>query len=395
MTSDLRDFGAAIIGTGFMGWVHAEALARIGVPVVSVLGSRVEKAERLARRSSLSGRCRIHADLDEVLSDPSVSVVHLTVPNRWHFDFARRALLAGKHVMCEKPLAMTTAESGELVSLANAHPRLVAGVNYNIRFYPLCREMRDRVHSGELGDVLHVCGSYSQDWLLHNTDYNWRVLSGEGGELRAMSDIGTHWLDLAQEITGLKVESLCADLKTVHPIRYRPEGEIETFQGSAHQDQRRSGVPITTDDYGCLLLRFEGGTSGVVWASQVMAGHKNQLRLEIAGSRRSLAWNSESPDQLWIGRRDEPNELLSRDPSLLGRAGRQSSDYPGGHVEGYADSFKQCFRAFYGYLAAGDFAAPRPFATFADGHREIMLCEAILRSHQSGSWVTVADQAAH
>jgi len=377
---------AAVIGAGFMGPVHTEGLRRAGVAVRGILG--VDEGES-RRAAAALGLARAYTSLDEILADEQVTSVHLAVPNRLHYEMARRALEAGKHVLCEKPLAMTSAQSAELVELAAACPNQAAGVNYNMRFYPLCLEAADRVRRGGIGEVFHVTGSYVQDWLLHDTDYNWRVLAEEGGELRAVADIGTHWLDLVGAITGLQVESVCADLKVVHPVRKRPLGEVETFKGKQESFVQTEPIDIATDDYGCVVIRFAGGARGCLCVSQVTAGRKNCLRFEIAGSKQALAWNSEQPNELWIGRREVANELLLRDPSLIGEAARSAVSYPGGHNEGYGDTFKQCFRAFYGYIAAGDFTAPPPFATFADGHREIVLCEAILRSAREGGWVNL------
>jgi predicted dehydrogenase len=314
--------------------------------------------------------------------------VHIATPNRLHHSLARRALEAGKHVMCEKPLAMNSRESAELVSLAGK-TGLAAGVNYNIRYYPLCLQMREMVRGGELGRVFSACGSYVQDWLLNVTDYNWRVLADEAGELRAVADIGTHWLDLVQAIVGRDVEAVSADLATVHPVRQRPKGEVETFKGKTDKIVATESVSIDTEDCGHILLRFAGGARGVLWVSQVTAGRKNCLRLEIAGAKSAVAWESQRPDELWIGHRDRPNELLLRDPALVADAVRPAIGYPGGHNEGFPDTFKQCFRAFYQYIEQGDFAAPPTYPTFADGHREILLCEAILASHRTRQWVDV------
>lgn len=374
---------AAIVGTGFMGPAHTEALRRLGVNVIGILGSSETKSEAAA---AALGLARAYRNFDELLTDADVNVVHITSPNRFHFAQAGAALESGKHVLCEKPLAMNAAESARLTALA-AQSGCAAGVNYNIRFYPLCIEARERIARGELGQVLSVTGSYVQDWLLHPTDYNWRVLESEGGALRAVADIGTHWLDLAQAVTGLKVVAVCADLKTVYPTRQRPEGEVETFSGKIEQAASSQTVEITTEDQGGVLLRFENGARGVLWVSQVTAGRKNRLRFEIAGSRAALAWNSEQPDELWLGNRDRANELLPRDPGLMSDAARRFTSYPGGHAEGYPDSFKQCFKAFYDYIAAGDFTAPSAFPTFADGHREIQICEAILQSHREQRWI--------
>jgi predicted dehydrogenase len=381
----MSNIGVAVIGTGFIGPVHVEALRRIGLSVVGVLDVSPERAEQAAQDLGLP---RAYETLDQVLTDDQVQSVHIATPNRLHFDMASRTLRAGKHVMCEKPLAMNSKESADLVRTAR-QTGLAAGVNYNIRYYPICREVADRVRSGTLGEVYHVAGSYVQDWLFHDTDFNWRVVAEDGGELRAVADIGTHWLDLVQSVTDLKVQAVCADLKTIHPVRQRPTGVVETFSGKPDAGRSTEPVEVTTEDYGCVMLRFDRGARGCLWVSQVTGGRKNCLRFEIAGSRQAVAFDSEGPNQLWIGHRDLPNESLIRDPALLGDAARAISSYPGGHNEGFPDTFKQCFRAFYDYIAAGDFAAAPTFPTFADGHREIVLCEAILQSHRNQSWVEV------
>lgn len=381
--------GVAVVGAGFMGGVHSEALRRAGCDLVGVLG--VSEAETL-RFLQATGAPRGYVSLEELLRDPAVASVHIATPNRLHFEMARAALEAGKHVLCEKPLAMTVRQSGELAALARSRPRQAAAVNYNMRFYPLAIEARERVRGGQLGAVHHISGSYVQDWLLLETDYNWRVLAAEGGELRAVADIGTHWLDLVHAVTGLEVEALCADLLTVHPRRLRPRGEVETFSGKLGSERDTEPVAITTEDYGAILLRFKGGARGTLMVSQVTAGRKNCLRYELAGERGALYWDSERPDELWLGRRSGPNEQLLRDPSLLSGPARQAAGVPGGHAEGYADTFKQHFRAFYGYVAKGDFEAPRPFPTFADGHREVALCEAVLESHRKGAWVSIGER---
>jgi predicted dehydrogenase len=232
-------------------------------------------------------------------------------------------------------------------------------------------------------------GSYVQDWLLLPTDYNWRVLAKEGGQLRAIADIGTHWLDLIHSITGLEIEAVCADLKTVHPVRQRPKGEVQTFKAKEQKFTATEPVKINTEDCGSVLLRFRGGTRGLLWVSQVTAGRKNCLRFEIGGSKSALAWDSEEPNTLWIGHRGRPNESLIRDPALVSDAARQYINYPGGHAEGFPDTFKQCFKAFYSWIAAGNYSAPPPFPTFADGHREILLCEAIQKSHKLQKWISL------
>ncbi len=383
----MYNLGVAITGTGFMGPSHTEALRRLGINVVGILGSSPEKSRRAAENLGLA---KGYSSYDELLADGDVHVVHVTSPNRVHFEQASRALQAGKHVLCEKPLAMTSDESSKLVELAQKSGQ-VAGVNYNIRFYPLNLEARERVQQGDLGDIHSVFGGYVQDWLLYPTDYNWRVLAQEGGALRAVADIGTHWLDLVQTITGLEVEAVFADLHTVHTTRQRPKGEVETFSGKVQQVEATEAIDVKTEDHGAVLLRFKGGARGSMWVSQLTAGRKNSLRYEIAGSEGTIAWNGESPNDLWLGHRNKPNEILMRDPGLVSEIARNFITYPGGHNEGYDDTFKQCFKAFYDYIAAGDFSAPEPFPTFADGHQEILLCEAILKSHQESRWVSLKE----
>ncbi len=379
------NIGAAVVGAGFIGPVHVEALRRLGVPIRGVLGCDPAESESARRSQNLP---KAYKNLDEVLADPSVQTVHLAVPNVLHYEFASRALKAGKHVMCEKPLAMNSEQSAALVELA-ATKKLAAGVCYNIRFYPLNLHARDMVARGDLGSIHAVNGSYVQDWLLHDTDYNWRVLAEQGGQLRAVSDIGTHWIDLVLSITGLEVQQVFADLLTVHPVRQRPRGEVQTFTGKLAAPRQTEPVNITTDDYGQILFRFSNGARGGLYVSQVSAGRKNCLRYEIAGSKCSLAWNSEQPEDLWIGRREKPSELLLRDPALLGDLARPYTNYPGGHHEGFPDAFKQCFRSFYSYIAAGDFSAQPMFPTFHQGHREVLLCDKILQSHREQRWITL------
>lgn len=390
----MSPLGAAVVGTGFIGPVHVEALRRLGRPVVGILASTPQKGRKAAESLGIP---RAYETYEELLADPGVSVVHLASPNRLHFPQCKQALAAKKHVVCEKPLAMTAAETAELVALAKAAP-VVSAVCYNVRFYPLCLEARQRIAEGQLGEIYHVTGSYVQDWLLYDTDFNWRVLASEGGALRAVADIGTHWVDLISFITGKEVERVCADLRTFLPTRRRPKGSVETFQSKRIDSPRplreRGGgegleaVKIDTEDYGSVLLRFRNGGSGAFTVSQVSAGRKNCLRFEVAGGKGSLAWNSERPNELWLGHRDKPNELLLRDPALLRPPANRYAATPGGHNEGFVDTFKQLFRAIYEYIEGGD-RETRPFASFADGHREAALCEAILQSQRSEQWANV------
>jgi predicted dehydrogenase len=374
---------AAVIGLGFVGKAHLESLRRLGIPVRGMLGSSPERSEELRKSLGLE---RAYASLGELAADPAVNVVHICTPNHLHFEQASGMLRAGKHVLCEKPLAMDSRESEMLVKLAKECGR-VGGVAYNLRYYPLCQEAKAAVTAGAIGQPRLVHGSFLQDWLLFPSDWNWRLDPQLGGELRGVSDIGTHWLDLMMWITGHKVTEVCADLATVVPVRQRPRSRIETFQKAANVEH--DDVSITTDDYASVLLHCEDDLRGVMTVSQVSAGRKARLWFEIDGTKGSLAWNSESPNTLWIGRRDSACEILPKDPALLSPSARGYAAYPGGHAEGYPDTFVQLFREFYGYLDAGNYEAPRPFPTFANGNHELTLCEAIAKSAKDGKWIQV------
>jgi len=378
------DIGTAVIGSGFIGTVHIEALRRIGVRVTGLLESSPELG---ARRAEELGMPRAYASLEDLLADDAVQVVHVTSPNELHHPQVRRILAAGRHVVCEKPLAMTSAESAELVALAAASG-LVNAVNFNIRFYPLNQHVASLVREGGIGEVRLVTGRYFQDWLLYDTDWNWRLEKDQGGALRAVGDIGSHWLDLTGFLTGLRVEALMADLTTFIPVRQKPAGPVLTF--STERAAETIPVEIHTEDVATILLRFEGGARGSVAISQLSPGRKNSLAYQIDGSSSAVAWDSEQPEQLWIGHRDRPNELLLRNPALMNRAGIAAARLPGGHVEGFADTFGAVFSAIYDDVLAGAPSGNRAYASFADGHEEMLVGDAVLESSRTGRWVEVA-----
>jgi predicted dehydrogenase len=383
--------GAAVIGSGFIGTVHIESLRRIGVPVHGVLGSSPERGAEAAARLGIP---RAYRDLDELLADPDVNVVHVTSPNREHFPQVQAILAAGKHVNCEKPLAIDIAESAELVRLAaDAQARgQVAAVNFNIRFYPVNQHLRQAVADGDLGEIRLISGHYFQDWLLYETDWNWRLEPEAGGALRAVGDIGSHWVDLTSHISGLQVAEVLADMATFIPVRQQPAGPVETFSS----DRAASTVPreIRTEDVATVLMRYTNGARAVFAVSQLAAGRKNHLVYEIDGSLAAAAWDGENPDQLWLGHRDTPNEILLRNPALMNAAGRAAAQLPGGHVEGFADSHANHFRAVYADVARGRMSERPPYATFADGHEAMLIGDTIARSSRAGSWMTVDRSAA-
>jgi predicted dehydrogenase len=386
VSSDLR---VGLVGSGFIGPAHVEALRRLGIEVVGLSESTPALA---VEKASLLKLDAAYTSLDQLLADPRVDVVHITSPNHLHHGHVRQALLAGKHVVCEKPLAMNAREAQELVRLA-AVRRLVNAVNFNIRFYPLAQQARAMVRNGDLGEIFIVQGSYLQDWLLLPTDWNWRLEPELGGELRAVADIGSHWLDLLTFITGLRVRSVCADFQTMLPVRQKPARPLETYSGKLQSAVEYVPQPVHTEDYAAVLLRFEGRARGIMTVSQVSAGRKNRLSFEIDGARGALAWDSERPNELWVGRRDRPNELILKDPTLLAPEVRAFSSYPGGHTEGFPDTFKQLYRTVYQYIRAGDYDAAPDFPTFADGLRGLWLGEAIGRSAKEDRWVEVEHTA--
>ncbi|MGH2358762.1 MAG: Gfo/Idh/MocA family protein [Candidatus Limnocylindria bacterium] len=379
----IPEIGAAVIGSGFIGTVHIEALRRLGVTVHGILGSNPERAGARARTLGVP---RAYASLDELLSDERVEVVHVTSPNHLHHEQVPAILAAGRHVVCEKPLAMTTRQSGELVRLT-AESGVVSAVNFNIRYYPLNQHLSELIAGGELGEVRLVTGHYFQDWLLLETDWNWRLEPDRGGTLRAVGDIGSHWLDLMAFVTGQRVTAVIADLATFIPTRRQPAGPVETF--STERSRETVERQITTEDIATILLRFENGARGAVAISQISPGRKNSLQYEIDGSKGAASWDSEQPDQLWLGHRERANQVLIRNPALMGAAGQAAAALPGGHVEGFADTFPALFRAVYTDVAAGGPSGGSRYPTFADGHDEMLVADAVAASARAGEWTDV------
>ena len=348
-----------------MGRVHTEAIRRLpNLEVTAVAGSNQGSAEKFA---SAAGIPLATADWRSLLADPEIDAVHVCTPNALHYPVAKAALESGKHVVCEKPLTTNVADARELEMLA-VQKNLAHCTNHNLRFYPLVQQVREMIKAGELGEILMVNGTYFQDWLLYETDWNWRADPELNGPLRAMADIGSHWMDLIQHLTGLKITSLCADLQTFHGTRKHPDP-----------------VTVQTDDFGAVLLHLGERALGSFAVSQVSAGCKNRFQFEIYGAKCGVAWNQERPDELWIGHRDRPNQVMTKDPSLLNAHAAKFADLPGGHAEGYADTHKQIFRRFYARVA--DASAPVEYPTFADGVRGMELLEKVLESSRQRRWI--------
>ncbi len=382
----MKKLKVAIAGTGFIGPAHIEALRRL--PNIEVVGLAEATADLAKTKADQLGIPRHYADFQALVNDPDIDCVHICTPNFLHYPQSKAALLAGKNVVCEKPLATKTEEAEELVRIAR-EKGLVNAIHFNVRYYPLVRQMKTMREKGDLGEVFSVMGSYLQDWLFLNTDYNWRLEPDKSGESRAIADIGSHLMDLIEYVTGLHVTEVMADFSTVHKTRMKPLKPVETYSGKMLTADDYQEVPINTEDHANVLLRFDNGNRGVVTVSQVSAGRKNRLNVEISGSKQNLEWCSEKPNELWIGKRETANQSLLRDPSLVYREAAQLISYPGGHNEGFPDCSKQLFREVYEAVAAGKQPESPLFPTFADGLRELVVCDKIIESHKTQAWVRV------
>jgi predicted dehydrogenase len=388
--SQLAGLRVGIVGTGWMAATHTEALRRLGIEVAGVAGRSPGRAREVADRLDLP---TAYDSVEALVADDSLAAVHVTSPNDVHAEQAAAALRAGRHVVCEKPLGITAEETAALVELADG-TGLVNAVCFNLRFSPHNHNAAGLVRDGSIGEPRYVTGGYHQDWLLLETDWNWRLVAERQGRLRAVADIGSHWIDLVCFVTGRRVVEVLADLHTFVPERNHPLGEVGTFAGhGVADDVERVREPMVSDDAAGMLLRFEGGLRGLCSVSQVSAGRKNRLTWELNGSQRSLAWTSEEPEYLWIGHRGRPNELANKDPGLMTDLGAAVTGYPAGHVEGYPDTFRGLFAAVYADVAAGRPAKEPAYPTFADGHDVALVCQAVAESARSGTWAPVRRDA--
>jgi len=380
-----RKINAAIVGTGFIGPAHLEALRRLpNIEVTALCEVNIDLAKE---KAELLGIANAYT-FEEMLQHPDIDVVHICTPNLLHFSQSKAALLAGKHVICEKPLATKIEEAEELVALAQ-EKGLVNAVHFNLRYYPMVRQMKSMRESGDLGEIYSIMGSYLQDWLFLNTDYNWRLEPDKSGDSRAIADIGSHLLDLTEYVTGLRVTEVMADFSTVHKTRLKPLKAIETYSGKMLQESDYAEVPINTEDHATVMLRFDNGNKGSVTVSQVNAGRKNRLNIEIAGSKANFEWCSERPNEMWIGKRETANQHLMKDPSLFSKEAAGLISFPGGHNEGFPDTSKQMFKEVYAAVREGKQPSTPTFPTFEDGLRELIICERIIESHRKQAWVKI------
>ncbi len=379
----MKQFRACVVGMGFIGSAHIEALRRLGNVTVAALATTTNPVEKAALHTVPRG----YGDYREMIDLEQPDVVHICTPNDTHCEMALYAMERGVAVMLEKPMTRTLSEARQLADYASAH-QIPNAVNFNCRWYPQVLQAKSMVQSGELGEIFAVQGSYLQDWMLLDTDYNWRAEPALSGESRVFADIGSHWIDLAETVTGLRVTEVMADFATFHPVRKKPLKPIATFSGITLRPEDYEDVPISTEDYCTVIYHFDNGAHGVCTVTQMMAGRKNQILLSIGGSKRSVSWNSDDSNELWIGSRDCFNQKAAKDPALLSPLARTAIGYPGGHVEGYPDTFKQNFKAFYASLETG-VASNGTFATILDGLREMEIGQAVLTSARERRWVRV------
>ncbi|WP_434667311.1 Gfo/Idh/MocA family protein [Klebsiella sp. B345] len=377
-----------IIGTGFIGPAHIEALRRVGdIEVVALCDSDLAQAQRKAQQLNVA---HAYGQVEALLAHPGLQVVHNCTPNHLHAEINRQVLRAGLNLFSEKPLCMLPEEARELVSLAES-AGVVHGVSFVYRQFAMVQQAASMVREGQVGRLFSAHGSYLQDWMLWQTDYNWRVESALGGASRAVADIGSHWCDTVQFMTGKRITEVMADLSIVWPTRQAAVAGEATFSQPG-DDRQYEARQVDTEDMGSVLFRFEDGSKGCFTVSQVSAGRKNRLAVELNGSQCSLAWDQEVPQRLWIGQRAQPNQLLSDDPGLMQHDVAASAHFPGGHIEGWPDAFKNMMLSFYQAVRAGKMpeAQQRHFASFYEGADVMYIIDAILQSHEQQRWVRVA-----
>ncbi len=383
----MKKIKAGIIGMGFIGVSHIEAIRRVGfAELVAVADVNYDLAKKKADEYHIP---KCYATVEELLADEEITVVHNCTPNFLHKEINEKIIKAGKHIFSEKPLTRTAEESAEMLELLKQYPNTIHGVNFNYRMNPLVQEMKQKVISGEVGKVNLVHGSYLQDWLLYDTDYNWRIEPEVTGVSRCIADIGSHWMDAVQTVTGAKIVEVCADLVTVFPVRKKPLGQVETFSVNTNTDYEERKV--TTEDYGAVLFKMDNGAHGVFYVSEVSAGRGCYFNFEIDGTKCSMEWNQERADEMWMGHRDGPNYLVKRNPNHMTPEAKQYTYLSAGHPEGWNDAMKNNVMAFYKFIGEDKKMGVDPvdFATFEDGHYIMKLTEAIVESSKSRAWVRV------
>ena len=377
----MKKYRTGVVGVGFIGAAHIESLGRLpNVEVVALADAYnpKEKAESL-------GVAKAYTNYRDMIDQEELDVLHICTPNNTHCEIALYAMDHGLHVICEKPMCVTQEEADRMIAKAR-EKGVMNGVNYHNRWYPMTAQLREMIKRDELGKIPAVYGTFVQDWLLYETDYSWRVVSQESGTTRAVSDIGTHWLDLIETLTGMQVTEVCADFMRLYDVRKKAKTALETF-GSAAENTEFEDIPVSTEDHANLLFRLNGTVMGAAVFSQVIPGRKAMLEINLAGNKQSATWCCDTCNQLWLGRRDDTNAIFEKDPGKLYPAVSVNAGYPGGHGEGFPDAFKNSFRAMY---AGIENRQERPaYADFVTGKHEMVLCDKILESAQKRAWVKV------
>jgi len=383
----MTNIKCAVVGMGFISSFHIDAIRRAGfVEVSAITDVNYNLAKKKAEKYNIP---KCYRSVDELLADPEISSVHNCTPNNLHFEINKKIIESGKHVFSEKPLALNSKESNDLLKLLRKNPKIVAGVNFVYRMNPLVQEMKAKVKNGDIGKVVLIHGSYLQDWLLYDTDYNWRVEKDLGGASRCIADIGSHWMDAAQTVLSDRIVEVCSDLATVHSIRKKPKTQVETFAETSDIEYEKREVD--TEDYGAVLFKMQSGTHGVFYVSEVSAGRKCYFNFEIDGTKSSMYWNQETCDWMWMGYRDKYNKQVMRNPNLMAKDVSEYTSLPSGHPEGWNDAQRNNIYSFYKYIADGKKPGTDlcDFATFEEAHYIIKLTEAILESSRTKRWIKV------
>jgi predicted dehydrogenase len=384
----MKKLGMGLIGPGFVAAHHIDSVRRLGdVDVIAIAGSSQSSADRKAAEYKID---RAYSDYNALIADPDIHVIHNTTPNYLHLPVSLAILAAGKHVISDKPLALNATEARQLRDTAIA-ARVAHVVTFNYRGNPLVQQARAMIARGDTGDLSFIHGHYLQDWMTDPNVYSWRSDPAKGGATSALGDIGSHWCDLAEHVSGLRIHSVLADLTTVIPTRYSSGASGEAF--STTSTAERHPVQVHSEDLASILLRFENGVRGTFSVGQVLPGHKNDVLLEINGKVISLKWQQEQQNELWIGHHNRPNEIMAKDPSLVSAEARPYVHLPGGHQEAWADAFRNLMQDAYSWIHAGGApeAKPAMLPTFNDGYRSACLVEAMLKSHATGnSWQEIA-----
>ncbi|MBQ7500428.1 MAG: Gfo/Idh/MocA family oxidoreductase [Clostridia bacterium] len=380
----MKKINVGIIGMGYIGESHVEAVRRIGLcNLVAVADTNTALAHA---KADYYGIEKCYDTVDELLADDTIDAVHNCTPNFLHFEINKKIIESGKHLLSEKPLCGVYEEAKALADLKKNYPATAAAVNFNYRMNPMVMEAKARIAAGEFGDIRVIGGSYLQEWLLYDTDYSWRLEPGMSGVSCAVADIGSHWMDAVQTVTGHRITEVCADIAACIPVRKKPKKQSETFTSSAPAEYEE--VKIENEDYAAVLFHTDKGARGVFYVSELCAGHGCYFNFEIDGSKASLRWNQEENDRLWIGRRDADNSYIIRDPNTISPSARPYTQLAMGHPEGWNDAFKGCIFSFYKYIADG-MTGDMPFSTLDQAAYIVKLTEAIIESGKERKWITI------